>query len=542
MAIWDENKGAGRFDPGDAATFSADAKKCPSCGSNLYFDTEHSAMMCGNCGGIFDPETLDRTGSFGLANPEKDYDGKIEMSEDDKRRQEIICNACGAQIVTDMNTAATFCAFCGSPALVTRRLTREFKPDYIIPFAFDKEKAISIFKEHCAGISHLPKDYINDKVLSKLTGIYVPTWIVGSEVDVNISGIGIKGKLIENIHDGTNATADNYKQHIFGKVRFRLKDVPFDGEVKLPDRLMAAAEPFDYSALVPFRAEYLQGFFAEKYDEQPLDMTDKIYKRLDKYALDMCKKVNFGYDAFVPNADHSQTRYTNQTVKYALLPIWFLTIEYNGLKYKYIVNGQTGKVSGEFPYSKGWETIERTKRRAKIRAAIWNTGLRALLYTVPVGILIILPLIQYIRSPESHYYPATIFFMNFLFDHPVEAFCDIALAILIAFFMSRLAPRILMGHEKNQMENLAQTTDHELDKEQDVEAYFDTTYSMEAYETTFDFVPLDSGWSYGEGKRYDFMYAKPEAEEFDDGDSTDFEKMGHDRKMLSGNGNFDDEI
>ena len=405
-----------------------------------------------------------------------------------------------------------------------------------------KEKAVSIFKEHCAEISHLPKDYINDNVLSRLTGIYVPTWIVGSEVDVNISGTAIKGKIPEKIHDGTYATADNYRQHIFGKVKFRLKDVPFDGEVKLPDRLMSAAEPFDFTALVPFRAEYLQGFFAEKYDEQPLDMTDKIYKRLDKYALEMCGKVNFGYDAFVPNSDHSQTRYINQTIKYALLPIWFLTIEYNGLKYKYIVNGQTGKVSGEFPYSKGWETIERTKRRAKIRAAIWNVGLRAALYTVPMALLIILPLVQYIRSTESQYYPATIFFMNFLFDHPVEALGDIALAILIAYFMSRLAPRILMGHERNQLDDLAQTNDHELDKEQDVEAYFDTTYSMEAYETTFDFVPLDSGWSYGESKNYDFMYAKPEAEEFDDEGSTEFEKKGHDRKMLSGGGNLDDGI
>ena len=169
MAIWDEAKNNGRFDTSDPATFSAESKKCPNCGSNLFFDTEHNALMCGNCGGTFDPETLDNTGSFALANPEKNYDGNIEMSEDDKRRQEIVCNSCGAQIVTDENTSATFCAFCGSPAIVTRRLTREFKPDYIIPFAFNKEKAMSLFKEHCAQIPHLPKNYVTDEVLAKMT-------------------------------------------------------------------------------------------------------------------------------------------------------------------------------------------------------------------------------------------------------------------------------------------------------------------------------------------------------------------------------------
>ncbi len=539
MAIWDESKNSGRFDTTDPATFSADSKKCPNCGANLFFDVEHNAMMCGNCGGVFDPDTLGSVGSFALSNPEQDYDGKIEMSDDDKRRHEIVCNSCGAQIIADENTAATFCAFCGSPALVTRRLTREFKPDYIIPFAFDKAKAVSLFKERCAEIPHLPKNYINDEVLAKMTGLYVPTWIVSSEVEVHATGVAFKGSPDKPVHDGTYATAESYSQRIFGVVKMRLKDVPFDGEVKLPDRLMSAAEPFDYSELVPFRSEYLQGFFAEKYDEQPLDMTDKIYKRLDKYALEMCRKVNFGYDAFVPQADHSQTRYTNQTVKYALLPIWFLTLEYKGLRYHYIVNGQTGKVSGDFPYSKGWETIETAKRRAKIRAAVWNIGLRALLCTIPMAVLIILPLVQYLTSPESKYLSAMMYFMNYPFEQPLEAFTGLALAILCVIFLTRLVPKILRGHAKNQLENLEKTGSHELDKEQNVLAYFDTTYSMEAYETTFDFVRLDSGWNYGEKNYFDFMTAKPEAEEFDDDGATDFEKLGHGRKMLSDSGNSD---
>ena len=541
MAIWDEAKDKSGLNA-DPATFSADSKKCPSCGSNLIFDIEHNALMCVNCGGTFDPETLDRTGSFALENPEQDYDGKIEMSADDKRRQEIVCNACGAQIVTDENTAATFCAFCGSPALVTRRLTREFKPDYIIPFAFDKEKALSIFKEHCAEIPHLPKNYINDEALSKMTGLYVPTWIISSEVEVNASGIAFKGRTADEAYNGP-VTAEHYCQRIFGKVKFKLKDVPFDGEVKLPDRLMAAAEPFDYTELVPFRAEYLQGFFAEKYDEQPMDMTDKIYKRLDKYALEMCRKVTFGYDDFVPKSHHCKTRYTNQTIKYALLPIWFLTLEYNGLKYRYIVNGQTGKVSGQFPYSKGWETIERTKRRAKIRAAIWNVGLRALLYTVPMAVLVVLPLLKYLTAPESQYMSATMYFVNYPLENPLEFFVGAALAILCVVFLTKMAPKILLGHEKNQLESLAQTQDHDLDKEQSVEAYFDTTYSMEAYETTADFAPLDTGWAYGENKNYDFITARPKAEEQDDDeDATDFEKQGHGRTMLSDSDYYDDEL
>lgn len=525
MAIWDEaKKDQARFDTSDPASFSADSKKCANCGSNLFYDTEHSALMCGNCGSVFDPETLDRTGSFALANPEKDYDGKTEMSDDDKRRHEIVCNSCGAQIVTDENTSATFCAFCGSPALVSRRLTREFRPDYIIPFAFGKDKAVSLFKEHCEEVAHLPKNYINDEVLSKMTGLYVPTWIISSEVEARLNGVASNGKTADHVYgssDYMSPGGENYSMRIYAKAKFRLKDIPFDGEKKLPDRLMSAAEPFDFTELVPFRPEYLQGYFAEKYDEQPLDMTDKIYRRLDKYALEVSHTLDLGYDKFTPDYKASRTRYSNQTIKYALLPVWFLTLEYNGIRYQYIVNGQTGKVSGEFPYAKGWETFDRTKKRAKMKTITANEALRAFLYGLPA-------LLFCFGLPFLFHYQT----LNFLLESPLTGLALIALAILLIIFLTRMLPRILIGVEKRGMEKFSESDNHSLDKEQSYLQYFDPSYPTEAYETTMDFVPVDSGWNYGEKNRFDFITAKPEAEEEEAEGGTDFEKQGSDRKMF----------
>ena len=526
MAIWDEEKkDQARFDTSDPASFSADSKKCANCGSNLFYDTEHSALMCGNCGSVFDPETLGRTGSFALANPEKDYDGKTEMSDDDKRRHEIVCNSCGAQIVTDENTSATFCAFCGSPAIVSRRLTREFRPDYIIPFAFGKDKAVSLFKEHCEEVAHLPKNYINDEKLSRITGLYVPVWIISSEVEARLNGVARVGRMVDVEYEhhgaGGNLTGDNYSQRIYAKAKFRLKDIPFDGEKKLPDRLMSAAEPFDYTELVPFRPEYLQGYFAEKYDEQPLDMADKIYRRLDKYALEVSHTFNMGYDKFTPDYKASRTRYSNQTIKYALLPIWFLTLEHNGIKYQYVVNGQTGKVSGEFPYAKGWETFDRTAKRAKMKTVSANGAIRGFLYGLPV-------LLFCFGLPFLFYYKT----LNYLLENPLTGLALIALAILLIIFLTRMLPRLLLGVEKRGVERFSESDNHTLDKEQSYLQYFDPSYPTEAYETTMDFVPIDSGWNYGEKNSFDFITAKPEAEEEEIEGGTDFEKQGSDRKMF----------
>lgn len=527
MAIWDNPAAnAGRFGTSGTKTFSADSYKCPNCASNLVYDAEHGASICRNCGGLFDPETLEKVGSFGLLNPEKNYDGTIGISKEDAERVEIVCNSCGAEIVTDKNTSSTFCSFCGSPALVTRRLTREFKPDYIIPFKFDKEKAISIFEEYCAGIDHLPKDFKSKKFLSKMTGLYVPTWIISSEVEVNVVGRGKKGRMVDSAYSENHAaSSSDYSTLTYGKVKFRLKNIPFDGEIKIANRLMAAAEPFDYSELERFKPEYLQGFFAEKYDELPLDMTDRIYKRFDRYALKVCDEVTFGYDDFVPESDSSITRYKNQEIKYALLPCWFLSLEYDGINYQYIVNGQTGKVSGEFPYAKGWETIERTGRRARMEAVSLNSRLRALLYLTPV---IALGILRAIAT-----FSRTTRFMLFIFNHPLELLLALLTLGGVLYFCAEIMPKILRGREKHDLEMLSRSSSHDLAPEPGVEAYYDSSFPITAYETTKDFVSLESGWKYGDEEKFDFKSAMPEAEDTGlDENATDFEKKGYGRKMM----------
>lgn len=525
MAIWDKPAKAGGPGSSEAQTFSANSVKCPNCGSNLVFDPIRGECICSNCGGVFDPSTLDKIGAFGFVNPERDYDGTIEISKDDAERVEIVCNSCGAQIVTDKNTASTFCAFCGSPALVSRRLTREFKPDYIIPFKFDKEKAISLFEEHCATVSHLPKSFKSKKILEKMTGLYVPTWIISTDVEVNVAGKGNKGRMVDEVYTETHAnTLSNYTMLTFGKVKFRLNNVPFDGEIKIPNRLMAACEPFDYSELIKFRPEYLQGYFAEKYDEQPLDMTDRIYKRLDRYAFSVCEKITFGYDTFVPDTNASYTSYNNQNIKYALLPCWFLNIEFDGKSYQYIVNGQTGKVAGDFPYAKGWETIERTGKRAWMNAVSINSCLRATLYLLPA---LVLALVRLFRFGD------TFKWMKFVYTNPVELFIVLITMGLLTYFLAEILPKILHSREKKDIESLSKASSHDIAEEQGVEAYFDTSFPVVAYETTQDFVSLEGGWRYGEEKQYDFISAQPEAEEQTyDENATEFEKQGHGRRMM----------
>lgn len=519
MAIWDGPSNTRDY----TESLSAESKKCPNCASNLFFDAEHGACLCRNCGSVFDPESLDKVGSFDFADYEKEYDGTIEVRKEDVSRVELVCNSCGAQIISDNNTAATFCAFCGSPALVTRRLSREFKPDYIIPFSFNKERAISLFEEYCSGIDHLPADFKEKSVLGKMTGIYVPAWIISSDVEVDLKGFGRSGKDVDYVHERNYVNSSNDSRRlVYGRVNFRLKDVPFDGEKNIPDRLMAAAEPFDFSALTEFRAEYLQGYFAEKYDELPIDMTDVIYQRLDRYSLEVCEKLDFGFDSFIPEIAGSTTKYRNQDIKYALLPVWFLNIEYEGIRYHYIVNGQTGKVSGEFPYEKGWDKKEASRKHAKMKSIGRNEKLRFVLYGLPFTVYIIfMGLTMSIKG------------LFFLSEHPLEFLIALITTILATYLCTTILPKVLLKKEQKDIEEVNKTSSHEMAPAPGAGTYYDPSYPFSAVETNGHHIPLADGWKYVEQKEYNAWSVIPEIKtEDEDHDATDFEKQGQKRHMM----------
>ena len=45
------------------------------------------------------------------------------------------------------------------------------------------------------------------------------------------------------------------------------------------------------------------------------------------------------------------THHEKVTYKYVLLPVWFGILNYHKKKYRFLINGETGKLSGKFPVS-----------------------------------------------------------------------------------------------------------------------------------------------------------------------------------------------
>ena len=310
----------------------ADTVKCPNCGSNIVFDADLQKLTCGSCGTVLDVKDIDTV-----------LEGLQSSSVNDENVVEYLCNSCGAKVVTDKNTSASFCAFCGSPALIGQKLTHEFEPEFLIPFKFGRDKAEERFLEWCKGGRMTPFGFVSDKNIEKLTGLYVPFWLSDLEFYVNLEAKVTKTEVKER-----NGSVTRENRQLIREVVHKWNNVPFDAEKDIDNALIEAIEPFDFKELVPFDQKYLPGFFADSYDVTAEDLKDKIDKLLKEYSDEEFNAYTANYETVKYDVMEGTMGHTE---KYALLPVWFMNYRYLDKTYTFIMNGQTGEVAGTPPMS-----------------------------------------------------------------------------------------------------------------------------------------------------------------------------------------------
>jgi predicted RNA-binding Zn-ribbon protein involved in translation (DUF1610 family) len=430
-------------DRSSEGVLSAESVKCPSCASNIFFQPEVQGMVCRNCGNIYNPSTLEKMGSLGYTI-EHDYTSDSELSEDDKKRHEIICDSCGATLIADEHMMSTMCPFCGSPAIITGRLTREFKPDYIVPFKIDRKTAENNIKKWIKSRKMTPMGFKSKSRLTKMTAFYVPFWILDCGVNTDMYGTGknIKGEMTTVY--SVRATATYY-----------VKGVPFDASLKIANKLMEAIEPFDYSEMVEFDNKYLQGFFADKYDQHPTEMMERFIKRMDRISMDMNDTISARYDEYEPNTTKNFTWMSELNIKYCLLPVWFMTVEFDGRNYQLAVNGQTGEASGQAPTTSAIDKLDGLIRftRSKWR----NVPAYAAAVVIPVLIFLV----------TFSFNTNTFFYVSLC----VLGFIEFLLIIFLAFLyiVSSAA-----DHASNKIHKTVDSV-NDFDKAPGMDSYLDTT-------------------------------------------------------------------
>lgn len=325
---------------------SAQGYKCPCCDAPIRFSAASGKMKCDYCDSELDIETVKAYNESGGAS----FEGEIPSYQSEGTAWEedgmgvFSCPFCGASLVTDQTTAASQCPYCGNNMIFESRLSGSFKPDLVIPFRVTKEEAENALKRFYEGKFFLPKSFRSENRIKELKGVYVPFWLYDCKVDARFSYDASKS-ITWSDRRYLYTRTDHYLVERGAVMRF--ERIPADGSTKADDAYMEALEPFDYEALVPFDKAFLSGFLADQYDVDSAERKDRVESRTGGSADRFFRESLGMYDGAVERKRSLRCGCTS--VKYALMPVWMLTTSYRGKRYRFAMNGQTGKLVGEMP-------------------------------------------------------------------------------------------------------------------------------------------------------------------------------------------------
>ena len=317
------------------------ATLCKNCAHALIYDPWIKKMLCTTCGSTFEAEEVESG-----AKKFKEDESATRCNETHVDAREIeekflenyvyTCSECGGEIIIHGSEVSTKCIYCGNPNVVFSRVSKEKTPDYILPFSVTKEFAIRAVRSKMERARFVSKEIKNIRP-EDVRGIYLPYWIVEAdfEEDCLVSSTVGSGKSSTTIYSRR-------------KGELKLKRFPVDGCRILSNESAARLEPFNLRSLIDFDEDYLMGFYSNGSDIPYNDLWDVTTKR--------CREF-FEKEAMrdVPGTCHSIDRENHviaikNNYRYALLPVWFITFEYEGKQNTVLVNGQTGKVVCGLPW------------------------------------------------------------------------------------------------------------------------------------------------------------------------------------------------
>ena len=297
--------------------------KCKNCGGNVVYEPSRGRMYCPHCEGEDSQDTI--------------QGGSLTQ-----------CANCGAPVDVLQYTSASRCEHCGSYIVFNERVEGAYKPHMILPFRINKDNAVALMEKEFNKRAFTPSDFMSTKSLEKMVGIYVPFWLYNYKANYDFAGEGTK---VRSWTSGDTEYVETSYYEVIRKMNADFDKIPVDASYAMEDGAMDLMEPYNYQQLQDFEPKYMSGFYGEVYNQNASELESRAKDKARSASEEMMNTSFMEYTSMKPLRKDLNLK--RGSVNYVLMPVWQYLYKYQGRDYLFHVNGQTGKVIGTTPVSKG---------------------------------------------------------------------------------------------------------------------------------------------------------------------------------------------
>ncbi|MEZ5070105.1 MAG: hypothetical protein R2751_03825 [Bacteroidales bacterium] len=329
---------------------------CTSCGADLKYKPGTTHLNCEYCGAENEIPQIEED------IEELDFQAfLVNKSGPDETTMEryVKCANCGASSSLEPNVTSALCPYCSTPLVLEQAQDEQvIQPKSLLPFSLDKKGAMTEFTSWIKKLWFAPTDLKKAAIhFDHFKGIYIPYWTFDTDTLTRYSGQRGEHYYVTERYttteNGKSVTKTRQVQKtrwhsVSGSVKKFFDDILAAATKSLPKEYIYKLEPWDLENLIPFDKSYLSGFITEKYQIE-LAEGFEIAKGIAEPEIRNLIRRDIGGDE--QRIISMKTRYEDITFKHLLLPVFVSAYRYKGKLYQFLINGRTGEVQGQRPYS-----------------------------------------------------------------------------------------------------------------------------------------------------------------------------------------------
>ncbi len=330
-----------------------DTRPCANCGGQLEFHIGDQNLACPHCGHSQAIEHAE-----GAAVVEQSW-ASLQMNQMSGRamshaegEKEVVCQNCGGHTTFIGTMTSTRCPYCATPVQRTdiHEAPDRLNVDGVLPFGVTDKAASDIVDGWISKRWFAPTEFKKYSTAGSFESVYAAYFTYDAQATTDYTGE--RG----NRHTRTVGHGDNKRTETYtvwhranGRVHNSFDDITILANTGFTEKYVTRLDPWPSQNMQPYNRDFIAGHLCRTYDRDVEECYGQARQVMDN-TIDSTIRRDIGGDE--QRIHNRQTHLANVTYKHVLLPIWLLTVIYDGQPWQVFINGATGEIHGERPWSK----------------------------------------------------------------------------------------------------------------------------------------------------------------------------------------------